>query len=273
MKGFRVTIIFDTTELGVWEVVESTFKSRILKWKQDYVNSKLKSMQKTMNVDVLPLQSFANLSPTLFKYDENVAKNMRWALAIERLYHMNKLKFDMVEFFDFTGAASLLLLRRMHKIENHLPHNIIVSVRVHGTFEIIDSIEYMPLMLKQYRRNTMERFALIAADIVFYPSIEVIDAYRKAIGLHIRNGITAVPPIKRMLVLPNDHLNDLDMKKNHNNIRLRVNKKKDINIHNEMKPWKMKNLLVLGKIQRIKGVFYNCSCCIDVDEETTGFGF
>ena len=93
----------------------------------------------------------------------------------------------------------MLLLRRMHQRKNYLPANVVVAVRIHGTFEIIDSIEYLPINSHVDRRNVMEHFAITLADVVVYPSIDVIDTYRKAIGLRIRNGITGVPPIPYML--------------------------------------------------------------------------
>ena len=228
-KGFDVVILLDTTELGEWTVVQREFKSRISKWKHDNFYSKVKMIDSRSNhIEVLALQEFAVLSPRLFKYDEIVAKNMRWAMAVEKLYH-TYMKFDMVEFFDFTGAGSLLLLRRMHRIKNFLPAAVVVAVRIHGTFEIIDSIEYLPINAHVDRQNIMEHFAITLADIIVYPSIDVIDTYRKAIGLRIRNGITGVPPIPFML---------------QNNYQKFI-----------LKPWTQKNLLVLGKVQRIKGVF------------------
>ena len=228
-KGFDVVILLDTTELGEWAVVQREFKSRISKWKHNNFYSKLKMNDNRSNrIEVLALQEFASMSPHLFKYDEIVAKNMRWAMAVENLYH-SFMKFDLIEFFDFTGAGSLLLLRRMHQRKNYLPANVVVVVRIHGTFEIIDSIEYLPINSHVDRRNVMEHFAITLADVVVYPSIDVIDTYRKAIGLRIRNGITGVPPIPYML------------QKNYHKFFL--------------KPWKRKNLLVLGKVQRIKGVF------------------
>jgi glycosyltransferase involved in cell wall biosynthesis len=236
-KGAKVVVLFDTTDFGRWEAIASDFTLLANTWKKDVLKEVLQKAaagrgslppnQEKDSVILLPLQEFASLDFSVFRYNEALAKSLQWAMGIEATYARHP--FHMVEIFDYLGVGSALLFRRIHG-RSALPLNVVVAVRIHGSFELIDTVEYVPPSLTQNRRNNMERFAMIMSDVVMYPGKEVMKMYADGLGVQVRDSVEATPPIKRMLGRFSGGSKGFD----HSG-----------RIH----------FVVLGKVQRIKGVF------------------
>lgn len=222
----HIIILFDTTDLGPWEDIHDTFDQIRLRFRRELFAEAGRAGDES-SLRIIALQTVAKLDEYTFGYDESIAKSLRWAQAIETVYLMHR--FDMVEVFDFTGAGSALLLRRLHG-RSVLPQDVIVAVRIHGTFELISAAENAALNMVSFRRNNLERFALTMADVVLYPGAEIMREYRKSLAIVTRRDLEGVPPLLRAL-------------------------KKYIKNAGRLMPWKQRNILVLGKVQRIKGVF------------------
>jgi hypothetical protein len=164
-----------------------------------------------------------------------------WERGITKLYHhANFGPFDAVEFFEYFGPATELLLRRSQQLAGQnmpgsLPLSVVIIVRVHGSIAFINAVENRPMTEENYLLGVMERAGLAMADIVFYPSKPLRAFYEKQFILHSRRVALAPPPMKSVLTSMFDSAQS--------------------SVQNHWNAATKRDLLVYGKLQDTKGVF------------------
>ena len=99
-------------------------------------------------------------------------KSTQWAHGVKAVY--NIAPFDLVEFFEYAGAAFELINCR----SEYLPQEVKIVVRIHGSLMLIDlasdmllhkqkmsslSNSFQPLRQRMY---FMEKFSLQNADLI-----------------------------------------------------------------------------------------------------------
>ncbi len=103
-------------------------------------------------------------------------RSLRFADALAAVEQREKL--DAVEFFDFTGAAYVTLVRRLFRDAAGGTSGPAIAVRLHNTLELID--DFAPTRefdLDRYRLHALERAALRLADTVLTPTRSYFEAY------------------------------------------------------------------------------------------------
>ena len=164
-----------------------------------------------------------------------------WERGITKLYHHpNYGPFDAVEFFEYFGPATELLLRRAQQIVGEeipgsLPPSVAIIVRVHGSISFINAVENAPMTEENFLISTMERLGLAAADTVLYPSKELRVFYEKQFDLHSRHVAYAPPPMESVLAAMFEGV--------------------QVSAEPRWNAATKRDLLVYGKLQDTKGVF------------------
>jgi glycosyltransferase involved in cell wall biosynthesis len=103
-------------------------------------------------------------------------RSIRFADALAAVAQQEKL--DAVEFFDFTGAAYVALVRRLFYGATGGQNGPAIAVRLHNTLELID--DFAPTRefdRDRYRLHALERAALRLADTVLTPTRTYFEAY------------------------------------------------------------------------------------------------
>jgi hypothetical protein len=117
---------------------------------------------------------------------EFLDKSSQWACGVSALMHI--APFDAVEFFEYAGSAFYLLRDRQRAraaLQAHqtttttttnaaavvpvlLPLHVPIIVRLHGSLNIIDTLETADIFTKKRRSMyIMERYAMLHADHLF----------------------------------------------------------------------------------------------------------
>jgi len=177
---------------------------------------------------VHPIETVASFT---FYQDIFVSRSLQFSKRVEKL--SDRYGYDIIEFFEYAGPASLYLLRRYLGIGHRPRKEPKLVVRVHGSLEAIDAAEGTRPSQERLRMYLMERFAMVFADAVIFPSQSMASLYQKKMAIWPRKWIVGMPPINMLL-------NELQQ----NSVRVvcdRYLKKKD-GFH----------FLVLGKIQNNK---------------------
>ena len=164
-----------------------------------------------------------------------------WERGITKLYHHPDFgPFDAVEFFEYFGPATELLLRRHQQLSGQdtsesVPLSVVIIVRVHGSISFINAVENRPMTKENYLLGVMERAGLAMADVVFYPSKPLRAFYEKSFNLQSRRVALAPPPMKSVLATIYDSAQS--------------------SVQTLWDASTKRDLLVYGKLQDTKGVF------------------
>eukprot|EP00943_MAST-04B_sp_MAST-4B-sp1_P007254 g7254.t1 len=221
-RGFRVIILYDS--MSDYEVEKWAGGRKNL---NVYSVTKMIFNSKNRNIRMQNTNNYQRGVSQRGETNKFVKKSIQWALAIIELYKVKP--FEVLEFFEYAGiGATYLYWRGKGWLPKHIPNNIHINVRIHGSLELIDLASNQIISIDRIERNLLERYAMAAADTVAFPVIALKNFYKKAVKLNFDNYVLSPPPMKNAL---------------------RHFKAE----YAHFMPWKNKNILVLGKIQGIKG--------------------
>jgi glycosyltransferase involved in cell wall biosynthesis len=170
--------------------------------------------------------------------DSFCGKAVQWAHGVERLVQ-SRGNIDVVEFFEYAGAAAALLARRMSD-ESTLPSSVQVVVRIHGSLEFIATAENAEFYAIRERMFFMERFAMHAADAVLSPSRNLATLYEQQCKINFRQLLIGAPPISASL-------EDLSSGSVKHLCRWHAKRRNRADVAKQMR------FLIFGKLQPIKG--------------------
>ena len=186
----------------------------------------------------LSLYALENIANQGKEEDEFMRKSTQWAHGVKAVY--NIAPFDMVEFFEYAGAAFEVINCR----SEYLPQEVKIVVRIHGSLMLIDlasdmllhkqklsslSNSFQPLRQRMY---FMEKFSLQNADLIIAPSQSMGKLYQSSYQMRRDNLVIGPPCMQEMLLqLKNGAL-----------------------MENDVAVLPPPNLLFYGSLQMVKGV-------------------
>lgn len=128
-------------------------------------------------------------APTIFQSKSAHFREGVYSLA-------RNTSFDVVEFFEYAGAAFDTLTLRT-------PDDAIatttVAVRIHGSLGVIDHAEGAPASLERLTMHRMEEWSLRCADVVLAPVQSIGDQYRGLYGIDPERIRVCPPPMEAIL--------------------------------------------------------------------------
>jgi glycosyltransferase involved in cell wall biosynthesis len=108
-----------------------------------------------------------------------------------------KVRFDLVEFFEYAGAAFDTLALRTH---DDVLASSVVAVRIHGSLGMIDHAEgVQPVGLDRHAMYRMEAWAMRLADVVIAPLRSIAHQYQQIYGLRSDRLVICPPPMEMLL--------------------------------------------------------------------------
>ena len=142
----------------------------LVEWQQ-HIHSRTRSTPQTGSLHVFQVDSVMGLDSITFSKSIFMRKSRMFALALARVNRI--VPFDIVECFDYAGVAYELLRPKEpdFKDEDYLPDRVAVSIRFHGTLQLIERAEgnEAPLYPPSDRSimYLQEQYSLMAADLLF----------------------------------------------------------------------------------------------------------
>jgi glycosyltransferase involved in cell wall biosynthesis len=172
----------------------------VLKWEQHTVE-KLKSY--TGDLVVYALKNVAREGS---ERDIFLRKSIQWAQGVKVVHE--HAQFDVIEFFEYAGAAFEIIYHR----NKYLPQHVRIIVRIHGSLMLIDLAselllhrQKLSLLSNDFRPSKqrmyfMEKFSLQNADLIIAPSEALKTVYLRSYQIKRDNVVIGPPCMQQMLL-------------------------------------------------------------------------
>lgn len=163
------------------EMLEDGHKVIVLSDISDEEMSRWKSMVGERYQNSLFCFTLASLSDRDFRRnDDNLRKSIKIANSFKEIY--KKISFDFVEFVDREGLASDLLRKR----DLYLPKNVLVSIRVFGSYQVLYDSFHQSLKIEDDLKALFlrEQYCLMNADLIVVHNQFQKNLLRLSFGIH-----------------------------------------------------------------------------------------
>lgn len=184
-------------ESGHDVVVLADFGAEYLKeWEIYRRKSKFKGTLYVRHVSTVLQRQEVHRSNSIF-----MTKSRSFALALKLVY--DEVPFDIVECFDYAGVAYELLRRKELVKDDYLPRNVMISIRFHGTLQLIDRAEKNEVDITVPSERSMmylqERFSIYSADLLFCQTKFMISKLAAEYGANEKELLYAPAPLESIL--------------------------------------------------------------------------